>query len=280
MISIPKPTIKAKEVFIECISTVDNSQLKQDYTDCQDIIENAEEEFDEKFPLYEIHQIPQNLTILGGIGKEEMKKVYTYRMVKIGMPGNKYYNILKSLAPHGKCPLCSVRGVDTLDHYLPKSKYPIFAVTPVNLVPACTPCNIGKRISFPTNEAEQTFHPYYDNVQSESWIKAKVIQTNPISFDYFVDCPNTWVQIQKNRAKNHFDAFNLNELFSSHANEELRGVKLHLQKLFNLHPGLLVEHLTDSYSSRLELGINSWQSIMYFSLLNDNWFIQGGVLSF
>ena len=28
--------------------------------------------------------------------KAEMEKVYTYRMVKPGMPGNKYYNILNT----------------------------------------------------------------------------------------------------------------------------------------------------------------------------------------
>jgi len=281
MRTIPKPTLKAKDVFLECISTVDNDQLKKDYTDCQDIIVSAEEEFDTKFPLHEIFQISQNPTVLGNIGKSEMEKVYSYRMVKDGMPGKKFYSILKSSAPYGKCPLCSVRSVDTLDHYLPKSKYPVYSVVPINLVPACTPCNKGKLISFPQNDVEQTLHPYYDNVQDESWIQATVLQTKPISFNYYVDCPNTWSQIKKDRASNHFNAYNLNELFTSHANEELRGAKLHLQKLFNQNPDLLIEHLSDAYSSRRgELGINSWQSIMYFSLLNDNWFIKGGVLKF
>lgn len=280
MKSIPKPAMKAKDVFLECISTVNDIQLKQDYDNCKDIIEDAELDFDQKFPLYQIHQISQNNIVLGNIGKEEMEKVYTYRMVKTTMPGNKFYNILKSSAPYGKCPLCSIRSVDTLDHYLPKAKFPVFSVTPLNLIPACTPCNVGKKISFPTNSTEQTFHPYYDNVETESWIKANVLQTNPISFNYFVDCPDHWSQTQKDRAENHFNAFKLNELFSSHANEELRGSRLQLQNLFNSNPSLLINHLNDSYLSRLELGVNSWQSVMYYSLLNDDWFIQGGVLNF
>lgn len=281
MKAIPKPIFKAKEVFLDCISTVQNENLKKDYTDCQDIIERAEFEFDTKFPANELYLILQQEKLLGRIGKTEMEKVYTYRMVKAGMPGNKYYNLIKSSAPYGKCPLCSVRDVDTLDHYLPKSKYPKYSVVPLNLVPACTPCNTGKRISFPKNDVEQTFHPYYDNVENESWIRADVLRTNPIGFNFYVQCPNHWSQILKDRARNHFNSFGLNELFTSHANEELRGSKLQLQKLYSLNPILLSDHLNDAYDSRRNaLGINSWQSIMYNSLLNDNWFIQGAVMTF
>ena len=267
---IPKPIIKAEDVFLDCISTVHDVKLKQAYTACQDIIQKAEVEFDTRFPLYELYQIKQNLTILGNIGKEEMIKVYDYRMVKAGMPGNKYYNIIKSSATQGKCPFCSVRQVDTLDHYLPKSKYPIFSVTPLNLVPACSNCNTGKKISFPSNDIEQTLHPYYDDIEGESCIKANVLKTNPVSFDYYVDCPNHWSQIKKGRVQNHFDSFKLNELFTSHANQELIGSKLHLQKLFSLSQKSLLEHLQDAHDSRrVTLGINSWQSVMYLSLLND-----------
>lgn len=33
------------------------------------------------------------------------------------------------------------RGHDDLDHYLPKGKYPLLAVSPDNIVPVCLPCN-------------------------------------------------------------------------------------------------------------------------------------------
>lgn len=278
MKTILKPALNARDVFLDCVSTVNDAILKQQYEDCADTIEIAEADFEAKFPNHQIYQIPQNLIVLGTIGKTQMKPVYDYRMVKPGMPGHKYYNQIKSAAPHDKCPLCSVRKVDTLDHYLPKSKYPVFAVTPINLIPACTPCNKGKHIDYPKSNIDQTLHPYYDNVENESWIKANVLQTNPISFEYYVDCPNAWSQILKDRSINHFNSFNLNELFSSHASEELRGAKRHLIKLYNDNPNLLHDHLAEAYDSRLELGLNSWQAVMYNALLNDVWFCTGGIL--
>jgi 5-methylcytosine-specific restriction endonuclease McrA len=279
MKKIPKPNLKAKKVFLECISTVANQTLKNHLTNCQDVIEAAEEDFEIKFVPCNIYQIVRNDVVLHPIGEGEMKKVYDYRMVKPGMPGNKYYNLLKSSAPHGKCPLCSVRDVDTLDHYLPKSKYPVFAVTPINLIPACSPCNKGKHFDYPKTSEEQTLHPYYDNLENEPWIKAVVLKTIPISFEYYVDCPVDWDQTLKDRAKNHFDSFNINKLFSSHASEELRGIKQLLINLYTYSPGLLNNFLAESYNSRLALGTNSWQAAMYLALQNDAWFIGGGVLS-
>jgi hypothetical protein len=215
---------------------------------------------------------------LGNIGKEEMKKVYDYRMVRSTMPGNKYYNQIMSSAKYGKCPLCSVRSVDTLDHYLPKSKFPLYAVTPINLIPACTPCNKGKLIDFPKNSEEQTLHPYYDDIENEFWIKAKVLQTSPIGFEFYADPPSNWPELLKKRVINHFTAFNINALFSDHAIEEYRGSKKQFISLYENHPDLLKKHLFDCYNSRLELGRNSWQAVMYNSLLNDEWFCKGGVL--
>ncbi len=278
MKTIAKPTIKVKDVFLQCISTVDNLTLKQNLTNCVNVLETAETDFENKFGQHQIYQIAQNLVVLAPIGKKEMKTVYDYRMVKTPL-GRVYYNQLMSAAQYGKCPLCSVREVDALDHYLPKSKYPVYSVTPINLVPACTPCNIGKRIDYPSTSEEQTLHPYYDNVENVSWIIATVLQTNPISFEYSVAVPNGWTQILKDRAKNHFESFHLNELFSTHANEELRGAKKQLEKLYNYDPNLMKAHLQECYNSRLELGVNSWQAVMYNTLLNDIWFCSGGVLT-
>ena len=278
MILITKPAFTVREVFHKCISTVADEKLKQELEDCIDLLELAETDFDKKFILDEIYMISPKNVIKGNIDKNEMKKIYDYRMVSI-IPGKTYYNRIMSAAPYGKCPLCSVRLADTLDHYLPKSKFPIYTVTPINLIPACTLCNQGKRVDYPTTSEGQTLHPYYDNVENVSWIQASVLHTNPITFNYSVVPHYSWTKILKDRAQTHFNAFNLNELFSSHANEEFRGVKMQLITLYNSNPNLLKAHLQDSYKSRLALGRNSWQAVMYNALLNDVWFCNGGILA-
>lgn len=278
MKKIDKPIFKVREVFLECISTVNDQTLQSNLNDCVAILENAETDFESKFLSNSIHQIGQVGVVKAPIGKNEMTTVYDYRMLKKETPRREYYNKLISSAAYGKCPLCSVREVDTLDHYLPKSKYPIYAVTPINLIPACFKCNKGKSISYPTNSMEQTLNPYYDNIENDEWLDAEVLKTSPISFRYFVNPPAHWQQILKDRVTNHFESYHLNELFSSHANEELRGTRNQLVNLYNNHPDLLIAYLEDSHNSRLELGKNSWQAVMYRTLFYNTWFCYTGVL--
>jgi hypothetical protein len=62
------------------------------------------------------------------------------------------------------CPSCGEPGKpNTLDHYLPKTLYPHFCVTPLNLFPMCDACQDLKGIKT-GNAANPRFfiHPYYD----------------------------------------------------------------------------------------------------------------------
>jgi 5-methylcytosine-specific restriction endonuclease McrA len=61
------------------------------------------------------------------------------------------------------CPMCGSPTTGSLDHYLPRSVYPEFAVMAANLVPACTHCNsVVKGDTFRGNEPERFIHPYFD----------------------------------------------------------------------------------------------------------------------
>ncbi len=62
------------------------------------------------------------------------------------------------------CPACGEDGTpNTLDHYLPKEKYPEFAVTPANLFPMCDICQGAKGAKVLSQNQERLFvHPYFD----------------------------------------------------------------------------------------------------------------------
>lgn len=57
-----------------------------------------------------------------------------------------------------KCPYCSIAQPDTLDHYMPESKYEALAVCRMNLVPMCGKCN-----NYKSSKPYQKFvHCYYE----------------------------------------------------------------------------------------------------------------------
>ena len=197
------------------------------------------------------------------------------RMLYKNSAGRKFYDIIRSSAINGICPLCSIRTVASVDHYLPKSLYPVLAITPMNLIPSCNNCNEDKDKAYPQTQYDQSLHPYFDNINNENWIKASVQKTNPISLVFYSDPPKSWNNILKKRATHHFKLYKLHEVFSSHAITHLIG---HLALFRQLDSSILKSTLWDFHvSNKVGLGVNSYQSILYYTLFNDDWFCNTGV---
>ncbi|MFJ9642166.1 hypothetical protein [Streptomyces sp. NPDC101206] len=70
--------------------------------------------------------------------------------------------------------LCGHGIADTLNHQLPKIVYPLLAVAPLNLVPACRGCNSHRSELAPRTAEEQTLHPYCDDLGDHVWLTARV----------------------------------------------------------------------------------------------------------
>lgn len=89
---------------------------------------------------------------------------------------NEVLNILRS---HGLdfCPACGEDGFPrTLDHYLPKERFPEFSLLSRNLSPMCDMCQGAKLAKVLTANAEKLFlHPYYDNLRDTPVLTAQIL---------------------------------------------------------------------------------------------------------
>ncbi len=91
--------------------------------------------------------------------------------------------VLQDLRAHDLdiCPSCGSPAVtETLDHYLPKGKYPHFAVTPANLTPMCDPCQ--RRKGEETGDAATPrffIHPYFDTFSLDQIVQLTINATFP-----------------------------------------------------------------------------------------------------
>lgn len=279
MKKIDKPNFSVAEVLIDCIDNLQDQKLKQELIDSTNQFTLAETDFNNKTATNSLHQIPQNETISETINSSVLKGIYTERMVNKKNKGRAYYNSIFISAPNGKCPFCSVKQVRTLDHYLPKSKYPILAITPNNLVPSCSDCNKDKLVDSPTNSEEETLHPYFDDIENFDWLKARILTMNPIKFEYFISPPADWTDLLKTRLTNHFSAYLLNDLYSIHAVEEFENIKQQVTNLYQtLGANQLKEHLLDSYKSRYFVNKNSWQTAFYECLYRNENFCNGNFI--
>ncbi|UPY93496.1 HNH endonuclease [Pectobacterium sp. 21LCBS03] len=148
--------------------------------------------------------------VIDNVTKADLVELYDNYLSKAGASGRGIYDTVRS-SSDGICPLCGIGFVSTLDHYLPKARYPLYSVHPHNLVPACIDCNKGKGSSILSSSNEEPLHPYFISQQfvNDHWIAAQILETRPVNAQFYANPPSSWDNNSQQRAKNHFDGFDL-----------------------------------------------------------------------
>ncbi|MFB0593098.1 hypothetical protein ACETWN_04820 [Aeromonas hydrophila] len=169
-----------------------------------------------------------------------------------------------------KCPYCLVRNPDTWDHYMPKSKYPEFSVFSGNLLRVCGTCNIKKSNGLVEGKKE-TIHTYFDILPNEELLKCeiKVSRSGVPIINFFIQNPKKLDIV--NSVINHFNAFELNDLYKS---ESSSFISVRLQELANNYTnGISKETFIDEIRNRynaipLHWGYNNWEAAVLKGMSN------------
>ncbi|MDQ0956371.1 hypothetical protein QFZ66_000249 [Streptomyces sp. B4I13] len=203
----------------------------------------------------------------------------TYDKAFVGGGGRKLYNAIKAAAIHGACTMCGVGEASTLDHHAPKDSFPLLALTPLNLVPACVPCNQGKSKNFSTNAAEEPFHPYFDDLGTVRWLHAEVRHVDGGgAVEFFVRPPADWSQIKAQRLAHHFTRHKLGTKYEFAASRRLatrRRKDTHL--LESSGPEVLRATLIEDADSCAAFDPNDWETALLYALADSDWYINGGM---
>ena len=290
MRKILKPNEDTQEVFLNCISSYKDLDLKSRLEQIATLISDKALQFEQLISCNKLYTIEKNKIkkatrnnrIFNNIVTvPEAKDIYTNGFSGKDSPGRELYDRIIMSAPYSKCPYCFHRNVTTIDHYLPKAYYPLLSVVPINLVPSCTDCNTGAlRASYPQKSSDEILHPYYDDVENELWLKAKVKQTSPATISFFVDPPKDWTNILKERLDNHFESLQLNKLYSIESALELINIEWQCQQQYNTGGAAAVKkHLTETAESKKAAFLNSWQTALYCALAVDDWFHERGFMT-
>lgn len=276
MRKLPKPIFSVDDIVNDCVRSIQSQELKTRLRNAKETIATAAQTYDSRGALGELHLIAGSDTV-DEVSAAEMEKLYKQTFVK-SKRTRPIYASLKKACRNDICPLCGQRTVHQLDHYLPVSQHPVMAVTPINLVPACSECNKLKLAHDPVSAEEQTLHPYFDDLTNVRWLFAKVEQTQPVSIVFRATPVEDLSPVLKSRITWHFNMFHLGELYASHAAEELSNIRygLNLVATGANAANELTAHLQREAQSRSAIHRNSWQTAMYEALAQSDWFCDGG----
>jgi len=94
---------------------------------------------------------------------------------------------------------------------------------------------------------------------------------------FFANPPSHWEKLLSARVRYHFEVFELDALYGSHAADELLNIRHSVKKMFELGGKNAVRvFLQESAISRSAAFKNSWQAAMYTGLSNSTWYCEGG----
>lgn len=271
------PPHLAADVLATCFGGVADAELQLRLQAITPLLVAAAANYDQHARVQSLHEVVRAPNV-GAVTRSELEALYSKQMSASNGAARVIYNAIRNAPPNGKCPLCGIGTVTVLDHHLPKAHYPSLSVCPFNLVPACDFCNNAKRARFPTCAEEQTLHPYYDDYTQQQWIFAQLDIEGPPVLVFHVDAPAHWTQIDRLRAKRHFDVVKLGVSYTSNANDDLIPLRGHLTTIAATKgAGGVQAYLAEEqahYADRL----NSWQHVMFQTLAASPWFIGGGYL--
>lgn len=275
---LPKPNLEFEVVFDTCIPLYRKKSTRDKLMFSKETILGEIETYDLLATEGDLHKIEIYDGIEDGADGDDLRGLYT-RMHDENRAGRKIYNEIRASPKNDTCPYCGQRKVESIDHYLPQADFPIFCVSPTNLVPSCDKCNKIKSNNGPISPSKQYIHPYFDLLPPGIFLHVEVLHTSPASFRFFIDPPSNWPQVLRLKVLYHFEMLKLGWLYSSHAASRLSQIRGALRRNFDRNKEGAKKWLEDSAASANEADENTWEYAFYSACAESDWFCEGGFLN-
>jgi hypothetical protein len=274
--ALVKPSRDARSVFEACLKGLKSGSMRKRLMPLADNIQLAEATYLALAPTLTLYGVA-GAADQEGDRTDDMVKLYSNVLSKKTSKLRYIYDEIKAGAKFDICPLCEHGVVKTLDHYLEKQPFPIYAVAPINLVPCCSDCNKIRSTQTPKSASDQTLHPYFDEVSDQVWLHAEITPTAPVVAKYTALRPSAWNKLKQDRVQSHFRVLALSELYSTQAAVELSQIRSAMIEIGKSEGQIGVQaHLAEQADSRSAVNRNSWQAALYVALKTSQWFCNEG----
>ena len=218
----------------------------------------------------------ENLKDIGRLNDEEKDdflSLYSYQKKRIKNLRNEV--LTQNGYINENCPICECDSVSTMDHYLPKEKYPIFVVHPRNLIPCCGACN-GHKSDIVFQEGKRKFwNCYLDQPITKRYLYCTITKTNDLlvgkfSTDYSLLFDHEAVMIENtmsDKGQNVLEQYN--KKVGNGINELVKNIVRLRQSSYSYDDSL--EILKKQLPKTI---LNDWKDVLYDALLNSQEFVR------
>lgn len=185
------------------------------------------------------------------------------------------HKFLKAMRQHELtvCPACGELGrPNTLDHYLPKSAYPHFCVTPVNLFPMCDACQLEKGTKVGDAVTPRYFlHPYFDAFVGDQVLRLEI--TGPFDKPSFaLEVTDGLEPGQEALVRTHLRELDIEKRYASFFRNQHRRL-LRLVSKMRASGQNVEQTLTTFKHGAADTSLNTWEHVFYAAVLSNPLFV-------
>lgn len=174
------------------------------------------------------------------------------------------------------CPFCGEAGrPGTLDHYLPKGKYPEFALLSTNLVPMCDICqradHKGSKV-FDSDFKRLFLHPYFDLVDNFEILVLKIIGPYDKGTNFELKVKSNLQEPMKSLCQRHVCELKIDERYRNFFIDEYLNLKKNAKSLLlkGADKQIIVSFLEMFYDAAKLRSESYWPTVFYRSVLNND----------
>jgi 5-methylcytosine-specific restriction endonuclease McrA len=236
-------------------------------------IEGRYLEYDEKYEKDDLQSIPMSVyTEQQGDDMLSLYKFSSKAMVDLRIKLTTTKNKIVSDTCHN----CTISEINSFDHYLPKEKYPEFAVHPKNLIPSCTVCNGHKGDNWQIDGKRIFISPYLDILPDLQFLFVEVSATeNDMDVKFTIDNPFEIDATLYEIVETHYRKLFLCERFVRNCAtiiEEIKTEMLNYSKRLNLKD--LKETIIEcAIDNRQVFGFNHFKYLLTIALVQHEDFV-------
>ncbi len=209
-------------------------------------------------------QVPTWPQIAGHAGT--FQRLYTH-----ARPGSTQRTVLDQLRGHGLdlCPACGEAGApQTLDHYLPKGRYPEFSIEPANLFPMCDACQGAKKEKTGDAAGRYFIHPYFDTFSRPQIVSVSI--TPPYDSPGFLLAPHPELEVvEAVLVGSHLRELDIHERYVVFFRNEHRRLLRNVSAM-RASGQDVIQTLGGFMAGFAYPTLNSWQHVFYDGVLSNS----------
>lgn len=262
------------EIHCNSVNSKENADLIIRLEAVKDEIEIRYNEYKSAFDSNSLELI-NNSTVTGQL-IDDLKSLYGYQKAVIKKL-RKNIDDNQIMAIRGTCQNCSINAVNTMDHYLPESKYPEFTVNPLNLFPSCGECNGYKSSNWKEDGVRIFLNLYLDKLPEIRYLKIDLAldDNNLIDVTFKLDLEAIPVEYRL-LIKNQYEKLNLFDRMKKASNEVITYTENSLRQWGKKLPlDIVIETIVEQTNDERKIfGFNHWKSLLTSDLAQSDLFHQ------